>query len=177
MTKADVIRPYVEKVMKELLGIDELLVWDDGTIPVRVGSAGVYVRLAEPGDEALLHVYSPLLRNVSKTPELLERLNELNASTFQARAFWLADQVVVAVDLLAETLDKDEVRAAVDLVSSLADRWDTELQGRFGGETVFAQDEEDPNQANDAGVLPPPPPTTAPDTDADDGDPPAHGYL
>jgi T3SS (YopN, CesT) and YbjN peptide-binding chaperone 1 len=172
-----VIRPYVEKVMKELLGLEELVVWDDGTIPIRVGSAGVYVRLAEPGETALLHVYSPLLRNVPKTPELLERLNELNASTFQARAFWLADQVMVAVDLLAATLDKDEVRAAVDLVSSLADRWDSELRERFGGETVFDEPQET-NEASEAGILPAPPTSTPPPVaGTDEDDAPTRGYL
>jgi len=175
MTKADVIRPYVEKVMKELLGIDQLLVWDDGTIPIRVGSAGVYVRLAEPNDVALLHVYSPMLRNVAKTSQLLERLNEINASTFTARAFWTDDQVIVAVDLLAETLDKEEVRNAVELVSSFADRYDTELHATFGGETAFPG-EEDANAPGAAASLPAPPPgTTVPRADEPDGS--SQGYL
>ena len=172
MTKADVIRPYVEKVMKELLGVEELKVWDDGTIPIRVGSAGVYVKLAQPNDRPLLHVYSPMLRGIERTPSLLERLNEINASTFSARVFWVDDQVIVAVDLLAETLDKEEVQMAVDLVSGFADHWDTELRAAFGGEMQF--EDAAPPPPEGAPALPPPPGSQV--VKADEGEE-THGYL
>ena len=171
MTKADVIRPYVEKTLKELLGVEELLVWDDGTIPIRVGSAGVYVKLAQPNDRPLLHVYSPMLRGIERTPSLLEKLNEINAGTFSARVFWADQQVLVAVDLLAETLDKEEVQMAVDLVSGFADHWDTELRAAFGGEMQF--EDAKPDAPDDAPALPPPPET--PVVEAGEGE--TGGYL
>ena len=178
MTRADVLQPYVEKLMKELLGVEDLIVGPDGTIPIRVGSAGVYVRLAKPGDRPLLHVYSPMLRGVTPTPELYERLNVINASTFSARVFWVEQEVVVAVDLIAEALDREELQAAVDLVSGFADRWDTELKGAFGGETQFEDLKPDPPA--DAAVLPPPPPGTGPEgseTPPAAGDDEHQGYL
>ena len=155
MAKAEVIRPYLEKLMKDLLRAESLIVWDDGTIPFRAGSAGVYVKLAEVNDRPLVHIYSPLLRGVSSTPSLLERLNQINANSYQARVFWLEEQVIVAIDLLAEALDKEELAAAVDLVSGFADHWDTELRGAFGGDVAF--DDATPEPPADAPVLPPPP--------------------
>src|SRR5829696_4366308 len=113
MAKAEVIRPYLEKLMKELLNAESLVIWDDGTIPIRAGSAGVYVKLDEPNDRPLVHVYSPMLRGVANTPALLERLNGINATSYQARVFWLEEQVIVAIDLLAEALDKEELSGAV----------------------------------------------------------------
>lgn len=182
MTKTEVIRPYLEQTMRELLRVERLVVWEDGTIPIRAGSAGVYVKLAEPNDRPLVHVYSPLLRGVPSTPALLERLNGINASTFQARAFWVDEQVIVAVDLLAEALDKEELSAAVELVSTFADRWDTELRSAFGGSTAF--EDAAPRPPEDAPELPPPPdaprrkdpPTIAASDDERDADR-THGYL
>ena len=155
MAKAEVIRPYLEKTMKDLLGVEDLVVWDDGTIPIRAGSAGVYVKLAEPSDRPLVHVYSPLLRNIPSSPQLLGKLNEINASSFQARVFWAGDQVLVAIDLLAEALDREELQWAVDLVSGFADHWDTELRSLFGGETAF--DDAQPRPPEGVPSLPPPP--------------------
>ncbi len=183
VAKAEVIRPYLEKTMKELLGVDELVVWDDGVIPLRSGSAGVYVRLAEPNNRPLVHVYSPLLGGVPQTPGLLQKLNQINATAYQARVFWVEDQVVVAVDLLAEALDKEELKAAVDLVSGFADRWDTELRAGFGGQTTF--EEATPGPPDGVPELPPPPgsasaedppaPLGATGDEPDDGA--ARGYL
>ena len=164
--------------MKDVLGVDDLLVWDDGTIPVRVGSAGVYLNLTQAGERAILHVYSPVLREVAKTPALLERLNEINASTFTARAFWAADQVLVAVDLLADALDPEEVRNAFDVVSAFADRYDGDLRATFGGQTAFVDEGEPANTPASAVELPAPPPGTVvakADDGADDGA--SQGYL
>lgn len=173
MTKPDVVRPYVEKLMQELLGVPELLVWDDGTIPVRVGSAGVYVRVARPKEQAIVHVYSPMLRGVQRTPQLLERLNEINATSFFARTFWADEQVFVAVDLVADALDKEELQVALDVVSGFADHWDTQLKGAFGGETAF--EDLKPELPEGAPELPPPPGEPKPSRDAKD--PTAQGYL
>jgi type III secretion system-like peptide-binding chaperone len=155
MAKPEVIRPYLEKLMKELLGVESLIVWDDGTIPIRAGSAGVYVRLTEVNDRALVHVYSPLLRGVAQTPALLDRLNEINASSYQARVFWIEEQVIAAIDLLAEALDKEELKVALELISGFADLWDTELRAAFGGQTAF--DDATPEPPEGAPTLPPPP--------------------
>jgi hypothetical protein len=155
MAKAEVIRPHLEKLMKELLGVESLVIWDDGTIPIRAGSAGVYVKLDEPNDRPLIHVYSPMLRGVASTPALLEQLNGINATSYQARVFWVAEQVIVAIDLLAEALDKEELSAAVDLVSGFADHWDTELRAAFGGDIAFEDATAEPPE--DVPSLPPPP--------------------
>ena len=178
MTKADVVRPYVEKTVKEILNVEELIVAPDGTIPIRSGSAGVYVRILDAGERAIVHVYSPLVRQVPKTPQLLEKLNEMNANTTFARTFWANDEVVVTVDLLADSLDKEELRGAIDLASGFADYWDTELSATFGGKVAF--DERPSQHATEGPSLPPPPGADLPHTEAAGGekdDGPAHGYL
>ena len=174
MARAEVIRPYLEKTMRELLGVEELVVWNDGTIPIRAGSAGVYVKLVEPHDRPVVQVSSPLLRGVPSSPGLLEKLNEINANSFQSRVFWLGEDVIVVIDLLAETLDREELQWAVDLISGFADHWDTELRAGFGGEVAFEEAAAPPPEG--VPELPPPPSGSAPEpvsnaaAEDDDGD-------
>ena len=88
VTRLEVLRPFVEQTVKEFLGVEELKVLDDGTIPIRAGSSAVNVRLLEglAGGHPLLQVSSPMLRGVKPSPELLEKLNDMNASFSFARA-------------------------------------------------------------------------------------------
>jgi hypothetical protein len=139
VTHAEVVRPFVEKVTAELLGLEKLQVMDDGTIPVRMGSSSFFLRLLGLEDPTL-QVYSPVLTEVKKTPELLERLNEINAGSTFVRAFWVDDQVMIATELVADTLDKQELSNAIDVVSDMADAIDDELQKAFGGTTTFKDD-------------------------------------
>src|SRR5439155_9595077 len=61
VTPLDVLRPFVEQTVKEFLGVEELKVLDDGTIPIRSGSSAVNVRLLEgpAGGHPLLQVCRP----------------------------------------------------------------------------------------------------------------------
>ena len=87
--------------------------------------------------EPLLQVFAPILHGVSRTAELLEKLNEMNTNFTSARAFWVNDQVLIAMELPAETLDKQQVGYACSLISFAADYWDDVLKGQFGGEIAF----------------------------------------
>lgn len=139
VTRLEVIRPFVEQTVKEFLGVEELQVMDDGTIPIRAGSTAVNVRLMQTRDEGepLLQVFAPILHGVPSTPELLEKLNEMNTNFTSARAFWVNDQVLIAMELPAETLDKQRVGYACGLISFAADYWDDVLKERFGGDIAF----------------------------------------
>ncbi|MEA2579223.1 MAG: hypothetical protein QOE83_115 [Actinomycetota bacterium] len=137
MTQLEVIRPFVEQAVKEFLGVDQLKVMKDGTIPILSGSAAVHVRLVQLGGEErpLLQVFCPLLSGVERSPELMDKLNDMNAGFSFARVFWESGQVIIAMELLAEELDKEQVAHACRLVTFASDYWDDELQRGFGGAT------------------------------------------
>ena len=166
MTRLEVIRPFVEQTVKEFLGVDELKVMDDGTIPIRAGSSAVNVRLLEgpAGGHPLLRLASPLLHGVRPTTELLAKLNEMNAAFSFARTFVLEDTVFIAMELFAEELTAAQIEYACGLITFAADHWDDELKQAFGGETFF--------EGNTMASEPDPPPGTlspAEDDPADDG--------
>jgi hypothetical protein len=143
VTQLEVIRPFVEQAVKEFLGVDELKVMKDGTIPILSGSAAVHVRLVQPGvdERPLLQVFCPLLSGVERSPALMDKLNEMNAGFSFARVFWESDRIIIAMDLLAEQLDKEQVAHACRLVTFAADHWDDELQKGFGGTLSTSDDD------------------------------------
>jgi len=152
MARLDVIRPYVEKTVAEYIGAkpDELMVNQDGSIPIRRGTTAYYVRLMD-GAPPMVQVYSTVLYEVPKSPELLDRLNEINAEAMFARAFWTADQVVVATELVADSIDTKQIENACGVVGTIADHYDNELRQSFGGKTIFGPEPDENADLDDAG--------------------------
>jgi hypothetical protein len=164
MARLDVIRPFVEKAVAEYIGAkaDDLMVNEDGSIPIRRGSTAYYVRLMD-GSPPMVQVYSTVLYEVPKSPELLEQLNEINAETMFARAFWTGDSVVVATEMVADSIDQEQIANACGVVGTVSDHFDDELKTRFGGKTIF-NDEAEGSPADVSG-------------DRDDDERPTAGYM
>ena len=78
-----------------------------------------------------------MLRGVKPSPELLEKLNDMNASFSFARAFVTDETVCIAMELFAEELTTEQISYACGLITFAADHWDDELKRSFGGETFF----------------------------------------
>ncbi len=141
------LRPYVEKVVGDYLGIapGKLIVNDDGSIPITAGSADYTIRLVE-GDPNVLQVYSVVLQEVEKSPELFEALNAINRDLFFTRLFWLDDKRVIAgIEMIPESADKEEIANACKSISWAADKYDTELHGKFGGKMARADEPQPPD--------------------------------
>lgn len=147
MSKAEVIRPYVEKTVAELIGSDHVDTMPDGTIPIRTGRTVMYVRLID-FDPPFLRVFSPVVKEIDKTKKLLERLNQLNSSTPFGRMFWVDREVIVSVDILATDMDKDEIKNAMAFVSDTANFLDEEFIKEFGGTLMFPDEEKTPAEGD-----------------------------
>jgi hypothetical protein len=104
---------------------------------VRCGTAVVYLRLVD-AEPPVVRVFSPLLRNLPTSPDLLAELNELNARLSFLRVFWRDNTVYAAAELLAETLTAVELANACDWIADAADYYDQKLHARFGGDLAFA---------------------------------------
>lgn len=106
-------------------------------VAIRAGTAVVYVRLVD-AEPPVVRVFSPLLRGLERTTELLAELNELNARLNYLRLFWRDGTVYAASELLAETLDEPELVNACECVADAADHYDVRLHARFGGEIAYS---------------------------------------
>lgn len=134
----DSVRERVHRLVRDYLG--EALPVDLVAEPVaiRAGTAVVYVRLVD-AHPPVLRVFSPLLRSIERSTELLVELNQLNARLNFLRLFWHEGTVFAACELLAEALDAAALVNACDGVADTADHYDERLHARFGGELAFVR--------------------------------------
>lgn len=104
------------------------------------GSARVMVNVAQSNLMAppVVVVASPLLAQVPASFDLLSAINQLNAQLSFVRAYWVNGYVLVSAELLAETVDAPELAMVISQVAQVADAYDDQLRGRFGGALPFA---------------------------------------
>jgi len=107
-------------------------------VAIRCGTAVVYLRLVD-AEPAVLRIFSPLLRGIERSAELLGELNDLNARLNFLRLFWRDGTVYAAAELLAEPLTQAQLANACDAVADAADYYDVRLHERFGGELAYAE--------------------------------------
>jgi hypothetical protein len=141
MASIEMIRPYVEQQVAKIMGLESVKVDQDGDIPIRQGSAACFARLLDGPSGPMLRIFAPMLGDLKKSPELLERLNELNLAAPYVRFFWDAEQVFCSMDVLAESLDSGEIANALSAVAYSADHLDDALKNDFGGRRMFEEED------------------------------------
>ena len=130
------LAPVVEEGVRRWLGVDRLERDADGDYPIPVGSALVFVRVAD-GPLPMVAVFSSILTDVDESPALFAALNDINRRIRFARAFWVARTIVVATELPAVDITADQIAFACVQLAGLADHLDDVLHGRFGGGFAF----------------------------------------
>lgn len=138
------VRGRVEKLLKQTLGAQELVVDAFGNWPVRFGTAIYYVRVMEPPQlPPMVQVFSPVIGDVPKSAQLLDAVNAINAQISFGRVAWVNGVVVASAELLAQSLDLAELQACCGTIAQVADAYDDSLHAQFGGTKAF------PDQAQD----------------------------
>ena len=139
MTIESSVRERVSRLLTAYLGGDDAVDPTETPVAIRAGTAVVHVRLID-AEPPVVRVFSSLLRRVDSSPELLAEINEINAHLSFARLFWRDGSVLAATELLASTIDPNELANACDVLCDVADYYDVKLHQRFGGELAFGGD-------------------------------------
>jgi hypothetical protein len=129
-----------DKVQRYLSEFVRFEVDSEGRYTFRYGSTRVFVEVRDFGDgDTLVSINMPLLLGVSPTAELYR---EVATSSFKFGALTVLEpdedgtvMVLFHHTLLGTYLDPDELRHAIGMMVTSADDLDTELKGRFGGDT------------------------------------------
>ncbi|OBF56915.1 T3SS (YopN, CesT) and YbjN peptide-binding chaperone 1 [Mycolicibacterium monacense] len=134
---------WIEAVLKDQFGLEEIRRDPDGDIPLPRGSSVLFIR-PHQADFPFLEIFAPLLHGVDLSPDIYEAVNALNLRVPIAKALVIADSrsVVLSASLLADTLSARELTYSLRLVSDAADHFDTLLQRRFNGETMMKEQPE-----------------------------------
>jgi hypothetical protein len=102
---------------------------------VKQGSAAVFIRAeAWLNNHVIVELLCPVLKNIERPANLLDKLNDLNRGLFFGKAYMHDNGVWLAHNLLGDHLDPEELIAALGLLSRVADKLDDELKGSFGGQ-------------------------------------------
>ena len=85
-----------------------------------------------PG-RTLLRVIAPVVLGVKGTPELYQRLSDLNNTTIFGKFYFMDETVWIEHNLLGETLSWEEFRAVLASAAPNAEHLDEALMTEFGG--------------------------------------------
>jgi hypothetical protein len=112
---------------------------EDGDIPIRSGSAMVFVHVAS--DVPLVELFSPLLLGVDGDALALERINRANRSIRFAKLTWTHGRVIANYELWCDPFVPELLLWAVELMMNLADEMDDRLRPELGGRRFFEEAE------------------------------------
>ena len=140
MADTEKLRHRLEEMLKDHLGVTGLVTDDEGDYPVRAGSAKYYVRLEDTAEPPTIHVYAQILIGVSASPNLYETLNAVNSHITFGRMFHQGETVFASTELVAETMDPEDLSQSCRSIAALADQYDDLFQAEFGGTRQFEED-------------------------------------
>jgi hypothetical protein len=149
----EIIRPYIERLIGQWLEEPVPAPDEDGRYHVRVNTSGFIVEIVD-FEPTLVRLWSPVVIGIPMSIALLEMLNGLNANGLGLRIFLTDDQVILATEIVAETLDARELHFACHLLASAAERLGPELVALYGGETLFDARDGLPSHLDDRAVSP-----------------------
>ena len=133
---------WVEQTLAKALKVEKLERDEAGDFLFRMGSSLSVVRVIEDHSPRI-EFFAPIVRDLRKTPALLEGLNEINLKLrFAKVALTAANEVILAAELLAWTVSERELLFMLNLVLNAADELDGKIRQRFGGRQIFQEEGE-----------------------------------
>lgn len=148
------LRSKVERTLAE--HFQEPVLRDaDGDIPIRAGSAMVFVRVA--ADAPVVELFSPLLLGAPGDALALERINRANRTIRFAKLTWTGGRVMANQELWCDPFVPELLIGAVGVMMHLADEMDDRLRAEIGGRRFFEDGEAaaQPNGGTDPDTLHP----------------------
>lgn len=112
---------------------------DDGDIPVRSGSALVFVRVAQSAP--VIEIFAPLVKSITNRTRAAEVLIDLNKRNRLVKFFLNDDHVIGVVALPALPFVPRHLIDMLSMFSKLADDIDGQLAKELGGSLPFFQAE------------------------------------
>jgi hypothetical protein len=112
---------------------------------VRYKNGLYYVRIDDRRAEyPVVQVFSVAVVGVPGTPELYEKLNEMNTLLNCSKTFWVKDEILFESAIPGDALSLEGFESACDDVGGAANYFCTRLASDFGGLTTFV-DEQGPD--------------------------------
>jgi len=141
MDRSALVRSHVETLLESVTGKPQVKPDADGDYAVRFQNALYFVRILGT-EHPVVQVFAIAVDGAGQGAELYEVLNQINSQLTFARVFAKDGKIVVASELLGESLDADELGSACAAVARAADHFGPILAKQFGGELPFEHQKE-----------------------------------
>lgn len=138
MVKREVVENHVDALLRKITGSTKLERDSDGSWPFPLQRTLMYVEVDGDRDPTV-KVFAIGAHDLPQSPELFESLNNLNQSLAFCRALWRNESLIIATELVGETLDVEELAAALRRVATAADEFGPQIAATHGGETLFVE--------------------------------------
>lgn len=132
----DWLRSHVERCLQDVWDVCRVVADGDGQYPFRFGTAGGFVAV-EAGDPPVVRVWAEAVTGTRRTARLLIEINEVNARSRTAHAFFDHGSVVVEQALHADGVNRDTLAQAFASVGTVADDIGAMIAAVYGGRTPF----------------------------------------
>lgn len=117
-----VFRSHVENCLKGIWETCELEQDSDGDYAFLLGESPAWVSVADHSLTPAVRVFAYACVDVRRTAKLLTELNEINAASELARAYWANGNVVVAASLPWQLLDERALQYLMDQIGAVVGR-------------------------------------------------------
>jgi hypothetical protein len=134
----DIARSHLETLIERITGIEKAAPTETGDYFIKTENAGFFARV-DGDDVPVIRVFSVVAKDVEKTPELLESLNEINAALSFVRTTWSGNQVVIGGEALALSTDVAEFSQVCRTVAMASDHFGPQIVQAHGGKPFFEQ--------------------------------------
>lgn len=133
------LRDQVMAFLAMRLGVpaSEIAVDGDGDVPFQSGSAAFFLRVVDA--PPTLHLFAPLLSDVSPSLSLYRRLNELSRRSLMTFTE-LEGFVTAAITLPGQPFIGQHLNMAIGLIYAVVDDLDDDLRAQFGGRRFIGND-------------------------------------
>jgi len=134
-------RSHVKALVREGMGLTELIEDHDGDLPFRRGSAAYFISTRLDGQK--LKVWSCAVSDVKATVAVLREINDANLELESARVIARGDNVYVEGTLPVESTTAADLVALCHEVATTADDLGSMLAAVHGGTTWFSEDDKE----------------------------------
>jgi hypothetical protein len=137
----DIARSHLETLLERISGQEKAVPDAQGQYFVRTEGAGFFARV-EGEDVPVIRVFSVVAKDVAKSPELLESLNEINGALSFVRTMWSAGQVMIEGESIALSTDLSEFTQICRTVAMASDHFGPQIVQQHGGKPFFEESKE-----------------------------------
>ncbi len=137
-------RSHVKELLRTAFGWEQVLVDEDGDVPIACGTAMVYASVVGKG--RLVRVWSRAVSGVRATKSVLREINDANVSAVVARVYAQHEAVWVEGHLPIEGLRLKDLKQLCREVGDLADHLGQLLAAVHGGTVTFPEAADVPSE-------------------------------